>query len=705
MAWDKNDRSAKILINKRVTSNTKASYEELGDRTINVHMEEVWAQSISSTPAQAISDGVAELRTLFTLTEDTSVANHLCFYANDTGTRLKDWISDKYGSGYPIHLFQNNGSEIFPTDPSTWFFDYPTGILTLNSANGLSRPLKITGYRYIGTKGGGGSGSGSTGLQGATGLPGYSGYTGSQGYTGVGPQGVTGLVGATGLKGDTGMQGITGPFGLAGATGSPGSQGITGSQGAFGDTGYVGLTGYPGITGPGGVVGSTGVQGVTGIQGNDGLAGAGGSTGAQGITGISGSYGTTGVQGVTGLQGLTGVAGVTGFQGLTGSYGATGFQGVTGVSGAIGSQGNTGASGVTGISGITGFQGATGNQGLTGIQGLTGPVGSTGYPGVTGVANFIQTSSFSTAGLSFPILEWNLEDEALYGRFTGSSWIMLSAGAQKGDQGATGLGTDSVYAGASPATVSVGGLSSGTTLTGLTSNAILEAILCPYIAPAFSSFSISGQATAVEVGTTVSGSKTFNWGFSNVGNVNASSMSILDVTGSATLASGISITPTYSVSVGTIQLNSPGSYSWRGQAVNTHSGTFQSGYFSVGWYWKSYYGTSASVTLDETAIKALANGGLAGGCAATYGFAAGSYKYFAWPDSFGGPSAFTGFKDTSTNLPVDMATSADNAAYSNVQNGWSYAIVSVTNAQSINTNYRVYRTRNALGGSINIQVS
>ncbi len=425
MAWDKNDRSYKILINKRVTANTKASYEELGDRTINVHLEEVWAQSISITPVQAVSDGVAELRTLFTLTEDTSVANHLCYYAFETGNRLKDWISDKYGSGYSIRLFQNNGTEIFPTDTSTWFFDYPTGILTLNSSNGLSLPLKVTGYRYIGTK---------------------------------------------------------------------------------------------------------------------------------------------------------------------------------------------------------------------------------------------------------------------------------------GDQGVTGVGGAAIYAGASPSTVTVGGLSAGTTLTGLSSNSILELILCPYIAPAFTSFSISGQTTALEVGTSVSGSKTFTWGFSNIGNVTSSSMSILDVTGAATLASSISITPTYSVSVGTIQLNSPGSYSWRGQAINTHSGTFQSGYFSIGWYYRIFYGTSSSVILGQAAILALANNGLASSFSGNYSFAAGDYKYFTWPDSFGSPTATTGFKDTSTNLGVAMADNTDNAAYSNTQNGWYYAIVSVM-SNGVTANYRVYRTKNLLGGSITIGVN
>ena len=153
MAWTSSDKAAKTLINRRATSSVKASYEELGDRTINVHLDEVWVQSVPTDPSQAVIDGAAEQRTLFTLTEDTSVANHQCYYAYDTGNRLRDWISDKYGTGYAIHLYQSTGAEIFPTDSSGWAFDYTTGILTLNSTTGLSLPLKISGYRYVGSKG------------------------------------------------------------------------------------------------------------------------------------------------------------------------------------------------------------------------------------------------------------------------------------------------------------------------------------------------------------------------------------------------------------------------------------------------------------------------------------------------------------------------------------------------------------------------
>lgn len=154
MSTTKTDRAFKTLINKRTTDEDKRSFEEFGDNTINVSADELWVDGISSTPATAVSDGIATQETLFTLTEDTSVSNQQAYYAYSGGSRVKDWISDKYGSDYTVHLYDNDDNEIFPTDASDWFFDYQTGILTFSGDTSVhSKPYKISGYRYIGTKG------------------------------------------------------------------------------------------------------------------------------------------------------------------------------------------------------------------------------------------------------------------------------------------------------------------------------------------------------------------------------------------------------------------------------------------------------------------------------------------------------------------------------------------------------------------------
>jgi len=267
------------------------------------------------------------------------------------------------------------------------------------------------------------------------------------------------------------------------------------------------------------------------------------------------------------------------------------------------------------------------------------------------------------------------------------------------------IGTGGTYQGASPTTISLGGIPVDYVLTGKTYQEIIEDLLVVYLDPAFSSFVMSGQATTVEVGTTISGSKSFAFTATNTGNIQSDSLSVIDVTNNTTLVSGQPFTSPVSANVGSVTKTTPASHQWKGRAINTNSEVIDSNNFTVNWQWRVYNGTSANPTLTESQIEALTTSALRSGFATTYSFAAGNYKYIAFPDSFGSPTALTGFKDTATNLTVAMASSVDDAFYSNTQNGWSYGIVSVTNTNGVTTDYRVYRTKNLIASTLQIQVS
>jgi len=178
MSTTKEDRSFKTLINRETTDSVnKFFFNELGADTINVHADDIWSESIPfNDPAQAVTIGVAELRTLFVMTEDLTVPNNQSWKVVDppgtiTNPRLRDWISPKFGNLFGIRLFDNNDIEIFITDPVGWFFDYQTGILTFDgNASSKARPFKITGYRYIGAKGAG-DGGGSVATKEALSIP------------------------------------------------------------------------------------------------------------------------------------------------------------------------------------------------------------------------------------------------------------------------------------------------------------------------------------------------------------------------------------------------------------------------------------------------------------------------------------------------------------------------------------------------------
>lgn len=255
------------------------------------------------------------------------------------------------------------------------------------------------------------------------------------------------------------------------------------------------------------------------------------------------------------------------------------------------------------------------------------------------------------------------------------------------------LGSDTrlssqVLTNATPTPTTIGGIAAGTTFNGMPVETVLQNLLYPYQAPAFTSFSMSGQTTPLEVGASVAGgAHTFTWATSNSSNVNTNSISIIDVTGgNATLASSLANTGSTSISLSSVTKVTATTHQWKIQATSTQSATISSTY-TVTWQWKRFYGESTNTSLIATEIQALRIGGLASGFAGTYSFSAGGYKYLAYPTAFG---TATSFKDQSTNLDVPFQT---------VQ------VVSITNVNGITTNYNVHRTTNVLGSAINIVVA
>lgn len=161
MSWTKEDRNFKKGLNKRLTdTNGKYYFNEIGDLTQNVHVEELWLDPIPVQP-NGSTDTIL-LYTDFELTVDNTVPNKQTWYAVDGGVRLKGWIADKYDnvdlSDYQVVIKTYDGTRI-PLGPEgkNWIFDYETGILTFETAPPSTYysggNITITGYRYVGRKG------------------------------------------------------------------------------------------------------------------------------------------------------------------------------------------------------------------------------------------------------------------------------------------------------------------------------------------------------------------------------------------------------------------------------------------------------------------------------------------------------------------------------------------------------------------------
>lgn len=116
---------------------------------------------------------------------------------------------------------------------------------------------------------------------------------------------------------------------------------------------------------------------------------------------------------------------------------------------------------------------------------------------------------------------------------------------------------------------------------GKTAQQVITDIALEYVNPVFTSFSVS-QPSTVEVGTTLSGIKTFTWGITvNSGNI--PTVDLFDNTAGVTLLAGTPNDGTEPQTIATIQLNGDGSIqSWKAIGNNTLPvGTINSSNFVV----------------------------------------------------------------------------------------------------------------------------
>lgn len=259
----------------------------------------------------------------------------------------------------------------------------------------------------------------------------------------------------------------------------------------------------------------------------------------------------------------------------------------------------------------------------------------------------------------------------------------------------------SFFTNPSATTTTVGGIAAGTTFPSqYTVQQMFDFLLYPFQAPTFSSFLMQGQDTVVEVGNSISGIKTFNWLTTQSINVEPNSLSISDTTNSTILGSSLENDGTENLDLGaTIQKTTPSSHVWTISGTDTQSGGFSRN-FTIEWRWRMFFGTSTNTTLNATQIQGLANSNLSTSIVGSYSLAAGGYKYFCVPNSFGNINTIV---DGLTGFNIAMADASD--GYTNVAGGFNYQIVSITNVNGQTTDYRVYRTKNILGSAINIIIN
>lgn len=294
-----------------------------------------------------------------------------------------------------------------------------------------------------------------------------------------------------------------------------------------------------------------------------------------------------------------------------------------------------------------------------------------------------------------------LKGEVIYtGQTSGNTISLQKINGDSIEIEITTSGSSSVlYTNTAATPTTIGGIAAGSTFSGLTMQQMWDSLLYPYQVPSFSSFSL-GISSPKEIGYDITTNQTFTWGTTNSSNVSANSITIAgyNLTTLSGLANDGNEAVTFTSVITRTSVDGPGTRAWTIQGTNTQNTTFSTS-LSIRWDWKMYAGTSTNTSLTASQITGLTDfNSVKNGFAGTYVMSSGGYKYFCFATGYGTPTSWV---DTSNNLNIGMY-----GGYPNIDgSGNSYDLVSITNAEGETTNYKVYRTLNQLGGSINIAVS
>lgn len=335
------------------------------------------------------------------------------------------------------------------------------------------------------------------------------------------------------------------------------------------------------------------------------------------------------------------------------------------------------------------------------VTGLTGLVASTTYflsdvtaglltstepTGDTHISKTVMVADTTTSGWVLPYPGYFLTTGCtggggVWGTITGTlsdQTDLQSALDAKLD--ATGL----TYTLNSPSTCTVGGITSGTVLTGKTVMCLLQDILAPYIAPTFSAFDFN-VTSPIEVGAALSGLKTFTWTTTTSGNVCSNTIGICEVGGSL-LGSGLANDGSEALNIGTKTNTSPTTWTWQVSGRSTQGNGFCRCVSKCSIY-PYYYGKLTSGSRPAV-TNALVTGGskiIASSTSTvtvTFSSSSSEYTWLAIPS-------------TSTSKTCWYVNALDNGLINSGDPGDKYpdeCLISITSGQGCwsSINYKVY---------------
>jgi hypothetical protein len=243
-------------------------------------------------------------------------------------------------------------------------------------------------------------------------------------------------------------------------------------------------------------------------------------------------------------------------------------------------------------------------------------------------------------------------------------------------------------------------------------------LLYPYQIPSFASFSLTPSTSSLEVGATVNITNTA-WSYTNGININPTSVYIKNPTG-LYMNFGLSYptaTATPTGTTGSITSTTSGIKNWTiyGSYTNVTTTSINRS-ASIAWYWKTFWGNSATTALPLSATitgsTSILNGnapngaGTTAGTYTTYTFGAAgspSYRWVAFPSAYA--TTWIGSSTASMkNGGISWATSGGTTYSSTTTAGFHYAPITVTNRFGQGHTYYLFMSANKLADTFSVDV-
>lgn len=249
-----------------------------------------------------------------------------------------------------------------------------------------------------------------------------------------------------------------------------------------------------------------------------------------------------------------------------------------------------------------------------------------------------------------------------------------------------GGGGGGVYNLSFPTNTQFGNIAPGTDLSGLTWQQIIQMATVAYINPSFTSFSITGQAQTVEIGTTVSGNKTFTWGI-NVGSGIVTLLDIYDNTSGSTLLANTANDGSQIINLGATNFTAQGqTKSFKGIGHNSQNSTdFNSSNFVITGSYLEFYGPISVAANNSATVRALPlNRFVTSGT--SFSFATGTVEKI-FQIALPATKTLTSVFDATSGFFIPVGAGAGN---------WNLSTFNVLDAAGVNVSYNVYTLSNAV---------